>query len=83
MLIQYQGIGDLYRIYSISQRDGVDFNLAFIPPTFNASHKTDFDIAYMRELFELGYRMAEKGYIWDKTPPVLVPGQEDTSAVPR
>jgi len=82
-LIQYQGIGDLYRIYSITQRDGVDFNLAFIPPTFKASHMTDFDTAYMRELFELGYRMAEKGYTWDKTPPVLVPGQENTSAVPR
>ena len=30
-LIQYQGIGDLYRIYSITQRDGVDYNLAYIP----------------------------------------------------
>ena len=33
-LIQYQGIGDLYRIYSITQRDHVDYNLAYIPPTF-------------------------------------------------
>jgi hypothetical protein len=33
-LIQYQGIGDLYRIYSVTQRDGIDFNLAYIPPNF-------------------------------------------------
>ena len=30
-LIQTQGIGDLYRIYAISQRDEVDYNLAYIP----------------------------------------------------
>ena len=32
-LIQYQGIGDLYRIYTVTQRDSVDFNLAYIPLT--------------------------------------------------
>lgn len=33
-LIKNQGIGDLCRIYSICQRDGIDFNLASIPPDF-------------------------------------------------
>jgi len=42
-LIQYQGIGDLYRIYSVTQRDGIDFNLAYIPPTFKTPHTKDFD----------------------------------------
>jgi len=37
-LIQSQGIGDLYRIYATAERDGVDFNLAFIPASFNAPH---------------------------------------------
>ena len=37
-LIQYQGTGDLYRIYSVTQRDGIDFNLAYIPPTFVTPH---------------------------------------------
>ena len=33
-LIKNQGIGDLYRIYSVTTRDGVDFNLASIPADF-------------------------------------------------
>ena len=37
-LIHTQGIGDLFRIYATAERDGVDFNLAFIPATFNAPH---------------------------------------------
>lgn len=75
-LIQYQGIGDLYRIYSVTQRDGIDFNLAYIPPTFKTPHTKDFDTVYMRALYDLGYDMAEKGYTWSKKPPVLIPGSE-------
>jgi predicted acylesterase/phospholipase RssA len=70
-LVEYQGIGDLYRIYTTTQRDGVEYNLAFIPDTFNTPHTTDFDTAYMLELFDLGHRLAEAGYTWYKEPPVL------------
>ncbi|HYQ92281.1 MAG TPA: patatin-like phospholipase family protein [Candidatus Competibacteraceae bacterium] len=49
-LIQTQGIGDLYRIYLIAQRDGVDYNLAYIPSSFNAPHQEEFDTEYMRQL---------------------------------
>jgi len=74
-LIQYQGMGDLYTIFSICQRDHVEYNLAYIPPTFNAPHTTDFDTAYMRALFEVGQRMAVKGEDWwYKHPPVLLSG---------
>ena len=68
-LLHSQGIGDLYRIYLIAQRDGVDYNLAYIPPTFKAEHTEDFDTAYMRQLYALGYELAVKGYPWQKTPP--------------
>jgi predicted acylesterase/phospholipase RssA len=68
-LIHTQGIGDLYRIYAAAQRDGVDYNLAFIPSSFNAPHKEEFDNAYMRELYAVGYGMALKGFPWLKTPP--------------
>jgi len=74
-LIQYQGIGDLYRIYSIARRDHVDFNLAYIPPTFDTPHTKDFDTAYMRALFDLGYQMATDGVEWAKHPPVLLSGE--------
>ncbi len=70
-LIQSQGVGDLYRIYAETQRDGFDFNLAYIPKSFNAPHKEEFDTEYMRKLFQTGYDLAVKGYRWDKTPPGL------------
>jgi hypothetical protein len=70
-LIQTQGIGDLYKIYAETQRDGIDFNLAYIPKTFYAPHKEDFDTDYMRKLFQTGYDLAARGYRWEKAPPGL------------
>jgi predicted acylesterase/phospholipase RssA len=71
-LIQSQGVGDLYIIYLIAQRDEVDYNLAYIPESFKAIHKEDFDTEYMRQLFDLGYDLGKKGYPWSKTPPGYV-----------
>jgi predicted acylesterase/phospholipase RssA len=68
-LIHTQGIGDLYTMYLTCQRDDVDFNLAYIPPSFNAPHREDFDTEFMRALFRTGFDMAAKGYPWEKTPP--------------
>jgi predicted acylesterase/phospholipase RssA len=68
-LIQTQGIGDLYRIYLEAGRDGIDFNLAYIPPSFDAPHREQFDTEYMRALYQKGYEMAAKGYPWEKVPP--------------
>ncbi|WP_240502578.1 patatin-like phospholipase family protein [Methylocaldum sp. 14B] len=70
-LIQTQGVGDLYKIYAETQRDGIDFNLAYIPKSFYAPHKEDFDTDYMRKLFQTGYDLAAKGYPWEKLPPGL------------
>ena len=68
-LIHTQGIGDTYRIYATAQRDGVDFNLTFIPSTFNVPHKEEFDNDYMRKLYDVGYEQGVKGIPWVKTPP--------------
>ena len=68
-LMQSQGVGDLHRIFTTAQRDGVDYNLAFIPPTFTTPHVKDFDTDYMRALYQVGYDMAAKGYPWRKSPP--------------
>lgn len=68
-LIRTQGIGDMYRIYLDSQRDGIDYNLAYIPETFDQKPKEEFDPVYMGKLFDLGYDFAKKGYPWDKGPP--------------
>jgi predicted acylesterase/phospholipase RssA len=64
-----QGIGDLYRIFATTQRDGVEFNLAYIPPTFRQHPDEQFETAYMRELYDLGRQLAQSGYPWLKFPP--------------
>ena len=68
-------MGDLYRIYLTAKRDGFDFNLAYIPDTFNVPHKEDFDPNYMQPLFNTGYELARKGFPWEKTPPGYSAGE--------
>jgi len=70
-LIKYQGIGDLYRIYMVAERDGLDYNLAYIPEEFNEKSDEIFDPKYMSALFKLGYEQAKNGYEWEKAPPVF------------
>jgi predicted acylesterase/phospholipase RssA len=74
-LIQYQGIGDLYRIYTITRRDHVDYRLAYIPATFQTPHTSDFDTPYMRALYEAAYEAAAAGHEWETHPPVLLSGE--------
>jgi hypothetical protein len=59
-LIRTQGIGDMYRIYLDCQRDGIEYNLAYVPETFGLKPNESFDPFYMGKRFDLGYRMAEK-----------------------
>ncbi|WP_051249794.1 patatin-like phospholipase family protein [Maridesulfovibrio zosterae] len=75
-LIRNQGIGDLYRIFYTAQRDRVDFKLAFIPPEYNEESDELFSPVYMRNLFELGYKMAKSDHPWHASPPSCV-GREN------
>lgn len=68
-LIQNQGVGDLYQIYLTAERDHIGYNLAFVPSSFDAVHKEEFDTEYMNKLFDLGFAMAKAGYPWEKFPP--------------
>lgn len=70
-LIQTQGIGDLYRIYLNAKRDGIDFNLIFIPLTFDLVATEEFDPKYMTALFDVGFEMGKNGVPWHKTPPLF------------
>ena len=71
-LIRTQGIGDLYQIWVLCERDGNDFNLAYIPAEFTEEPSEGFDPVYMGKLYELGYQMARKGYPWIKVPPGFI-----------
>lgn len=68
-LIRTQGVGDLYQIFALCQRDGNDFNLAFIPEEFNEPSTELFDTSYMTKLYQFAYDLAVKDDLWIKTPP--------------
>jgi Patatin-like phospholipase len=70
-LIGAQVVGDLYRIYTIAQRDGVEFNLAHIPEDYDIDAKESFDREAMNRLYQLGYEWARAGYPWQHLPPGL------------
>jgi hypothetical protein len=72
-LITTQGFGDLYRIYATAQQDGLDFNLAYITGDFVYENKKEqFETAYMKALYDYGFRLGRAGYQWHKVPPGLL-----------
>ena len=83
VMIRASGANDLARIYFVTQRDGVDYNLAYIDSDFTVPHPTaNFDQAYMNALFDYGYQKARRGYPWRKTPPLLM-GLDDEPVTAR
>ena len=66
-----QTTGDLYQLYTFTRLGQGDFNLAYISPTHKPKGKEFFDPAEMRELFDLGFAEASRGYQWKKVPPGL------------
>jgi hypothetical protein len=70
-MLAASGKNDVLRTYFVTQRDGVDYNLAYIGADFNATKTGEFDQAYMRALYAYGYDQAKAGRAWHKTPPTL------------
>ncbi|CAH0142627.1 patatin-like phospholipase family protein [Roseomonas sp. CECT 9278] len=68
-MIASSGYNDVVRIWNTTQRDGIDYNLAFIPRDFTATYSEPFEQAYMRALFDFGFERARRGYDWAKQPP--------------
>ncbi len=72
MLLASNGVGDMYRIYTTTKRDGVDFNLAYIDQDFTTPYVGPFNSGYMGSLYQYGYNQAQQGYHWKKLPPGMV-----------
>jgi hypothetical protein len=71
-MLAASGRNDVLRLYFIAQRDGVDYNLAYIGADFDMPKKEEFDQAYMRALYDYGYRQIKSGQAWHKAPAGLV-----------
>jgi len=70
-LVRTQGIGDVHGVYLQTCRDGMDFNLAYIPSDFDEKSREEFDPKYMKNLFDMAFDRARAGYPWEKLPPQL------------
>ena len=68
-MIAASGINDVIRIWNNTERDGVDYNLAYIGRDFTGTYTEPFEQAYMRELFDFAFQRARRGYDWAKRPP--------------
>ena len=68
-MITTSGVNDTYRMYLLTRRDGVDFNLASIGTDFTTPYKGPFEQSYMRSLFDYGYEKGHNGHAWQKVPP--------------
>ncbi|MEO1774573.1 MAG: patatin-like phospholipase family protein [Pseudomonadota bacterium] len=74
-LIGGSASGDLFKIYAITQRDGVDFNVLWVPKDFDLEAQEPFDKVYMRALYEEGYALGLNGAPWQDAPPNFVTHQ--------
>ncbi len=71
-MLAASGYNDVLRTYFVTQRDHVEYSLAYIGTDFVSAPKTgEFDPVYMRALFAYGYRQAKEGRSWHDKPPGL------------
>jgi predicted patatin/cPLA2 family phospholipase len=72
-MIKSHQLGDIYRIYRMARDDGVDFNIAAVPPSFNVKAREAFDKHYLLQLFETGVAQGATGGQWLHEPPEYRP----------
>jgi hypothetical protein len=72
-MIASNAVGELYRIYTTTQRDHVTFKLALIEDDFAEPYRTRFDPGYMTKLFAYGRAKGVAGYAWQTVPPGFSP----------
>ncbi len=68
-LISTQGVGDLYQLYVVCQRDHIDYNVTYISESFTEKLSDSFDRGYMNRLYQFGRRQMLDGKAWSKYPP--------------
>lgn len=67
-LIKNQGVGDLYKMKLISERDNYLYQLAYIGPDFKFNGEEQSGQAYMNHLYQYAFEQAKKGYPWRSSP---------------
>jgi len=70
----------LDRAYVVAKRSDVGYNVASIPPTFNAPSRGPFDTDYMKALFQTGYDLGNSATPFSAEPPPY-PGSSSTQSL--
>jgi len=65
----HQGMTDIYRLYMLTQRDGLSFRLATIPDGFARQQSEPFEQEFMRALYGAGIGIGEYQENWLDAPP--------------
>jgi len=72
----------LDRAYVAAKNSGIGFNVATIPPSFNAPSRGAFDPDYMKALFNVGYDQGKSENPFAAEPPAF-PGSANGSSDPQ
>lgn len=68
-MIKAHGLQSIQIMYDLAQRHDVAFRVAWVEDDFDEELPSPFDQAYMRTLFDYGYRRALEGNVWRDRPP--------------
>ncbi|PKQ08823.1 MAG: patatin [Alphaproteobacteria bacterium HGW-Alphaproteobacteria-10] len=80
--IRGSGVGDVYRLCAVAQRDDIAFNVTWIPPETPCPAPTeDFDRAFMACLYDFASDWFRSGQAWRDAPPFFATDLPDTLAL--
>ena len=80
-LFRTAAMAELDRMYMLARRDGIVFNLAYIPTVVKCPEHGIFDSDFMHRLFGFTHELAAKGLPWVSRPPSFEsPGKGRESA---
>lgn len=72
-LTRAEASADVDLIFAALQRQGINFNLAYIDSDFHAAHPRDFNQSYMRALYAYGQQLGSHDRPWRGMPPQSQP----------
>jgi predicted patatin/cPLA2 family phospholipase len=75
-LMKAQSWGDMIRLYKLAQDDNVDFHYISIPNDYEPKGDEMFDPEEMKQLYDLGYKIATSENPWQKELPIVRESRE-------
>jgi hypothetical protein len=71
-------VGDLFRIYAQSLREGSEYHWITIDENVKLTNNETFDPVAMQKLYDIGYAAALAGPVWNRLPPGVQGGRAMT-----